>query len=496
MGNLKILSIDHQFISGVCLLMVIRENIIGSIFSKILVVCGFVMFILISYFSFRSTMSIYSSTFLLIAEILFFIFLIAILSFLVNRFFTTTQFLILLMIVGFIIRLLWIFYVRTMPSSDFLLMYNSAKQAVSGDVSFLSTGYFSSWIYQLGFTYYEALLIKLFGNHISILKLFNILFSLGTSLIIFSIAKKGFNEFSARTAALLYTFYIPNIIYSSVLTNQYISTFLFFLGLYFLVVKGLSAKYSWIFIGLLIGLGNIMRPLGSFYLLGIGVFVLIYKIWPLRKKESLNYTIKLIGICMIYLIVQQIVSYGLIFSGLSHKPLSNQEPYWKFAVGFNYQSNGAWNLKDQNFVSKFKLGEARNKAEISLIKERLQNKKMVAKLFVHKFTTFWGDPDASAYWSMGGHYKPSLQQSVTKYERLLFIASCFFALGTIFLIRKANLLASFLSILLGGYAAIHLMIEIQTRYRFDILPVLFILMGFGCYGFNQFVKKIRTRKLV
>jgi 4-amino-4-deoxy-L-arabinose transferase-like glycosyltransferase len=468
--------------------MLIKEINMGRIASKVLCLVVFIMFVLISFYSFLSTKPFFSSKLLLAGGLLLSILVIALFSYLVNRFLSTKQFLIFLLIFGFGIRILWIFLEKTAPISDFSVMYRSALKAVNGDFSFLTNQYYSSWVYQLGFTYYEALLIKLFGNHLFILKLVNILFNMGTSLLIYLIARKGFNEFSARVAALLYTFYIPNILYSSVLTNQYISTFMFYLGIYFLVGRGLSARYSWVWIGITIGIGNIMRPLGSFFLLGICVFVLLYKILPFRKKESMDYIKRLVGVLLVSLFVQQLVSFGFMHTGLSSKPLSNQEPYWKFTLGLNEHSNGAWNAEDQRYVSKFKVGQARNQAEMYLIKERLKDKKRVIHLFGNKFITFWGNPDAGAYWSLRGIKQPSLQLVLIKYERLMYIVSCLLVIGTILLFKKENKLAPLLYILVAGYAAIHMIIEIQTRYRFDILPVLFLLAGYGAYGIKQYVQ--------
>ena len=36
-------------------------------------------------------------------------------------------------------------------------------------------------------------------------------------------------------------------------------------------------------------------------------------------------------------------------------------------------------------------------------------------------------------------------------------------------------------IFLLGYAAAHILIEVQTRYRFDIMPAIMILQGYGIY---------------
>jgi 4-amino-4-deoxy-L-arabinose transferase-like glycosyltransferase len=474
-------------------MMQIRENLGRNIFSKVLVVCGFIMFALIFYCSFHKEEAIYSSTSVLLFEILATICVLAILSFLVNRFLTAKQFLILLVIISFSIRILWIILVKTMPISDFDFMYEAAKSATKGDFSFVTNDYFTTWGYQLGFTYYEAIVIKLFGDHLLILKLFNIFFGTGTSLFIYLITKKVFNEYSARAASLLYTIYIPNIVYSSVLTNQYISTFFFFGGLYFLLSKGLSDKYSWVYVGLMLAMGNIMRPAGIIFIAGITVFILIFKILPFRKKESFNYTKKLVGVLMVYFLLQKLIAAGLMSAGLADNPLSNQEPYWKFVLGVNYQTTGGWNIDDQYYVNQFKLGPERNKAEISLIKERLKDKKQDIKLFRNKFVRFWSSPDDAANWAMGFDNNSKSKLLLMKYEKLMYIGFCLFALGTISLFKRNNELSPLLYILLGGYVFIHLFVEVQTRYRFDILPVFFILVGYGVFVINQNAKKLISR---
>jgi hypothetical protein len=175
--------------------------------------------------------------------------------------------------------------------------------------------------------------------------------------------------------------------------------------------------------------------------------------------------------------------------------LSNQDPYWKFAVGLNYESNGGWNLADDRYVSKFKMGQERNQAEISMIKERLKDKQKVVQLFYNKFVTFWGGDDASIYWSMGEMNRPNLYELLLKLERLMYSAFCLFLICIISLVRRKSDITALLLILIGGYAAIHIIVEIQTRYRFDILPAVFILVGYGVYQISQLLQNKKLRKL-
>ncbi|MEH7535827.1 hypothetical protein V7167_16620, partial [Bacillus toyonensis] len=137
--------------------MQIKENLGRNIFSKILVVCGLAMFVITLYNSFQIEKSTYSSVAVLILEIVATILVLGIISFLANRFLTVNQFLLILIVTAFAIRLLWIIFEKTVPISDFSVMYESAQQAVKGNFAFITDEYYMSWTYQLGFTYYEAI---------------------------------------------------------------------------------------------------------------------------------------------------------------------------------------------------------------------------------------------------------------------------------------------------------------------------------------------------
>ena len=468
----------------------------SNLFFQILLFCSFVMFLFITIFSVENTISNYQSKLVFLSYVFLFFILIIFLAVIVNhKLLSTKHFLILIIGTGLILRIFWVFYSKTPPVSDFLLMYEAAKKAAMGDFSFASSGYFLRWGYQLGFTLYQALIIKIFGEHLIVLKLFNVLFSMGTAVLMYHLAKKIFNEWCGKVAVLLYTFYIPNILYCSVLTNQHISTFLFFLALYILINKGLDRKYHWIIIGILLSLGNLMRPLGSFFLLGIFVYICIFNIWPIRNKHSFEFAKKFVGILVVYLVVQKIASMGLIHAGITETPLANNDPYWKFVVGLNYDSKGRWNLADDKYVGQFEMGQERNAAELSLIQERLSNKSKLLELFMDKFKIFWGVADASQYWAFIDLNEPELRQLSTKYERIMYIVLTLFITLILFHIKKYNPFLSLFLILILGYACVHLIVEIQPRYRFDILPIFFLLGSFGVYRSKLFIQSLIKKSI-
>ncbi|ALS25944.1 dolichyl-phosphate-mannose-protein mannosyltransferase [Paenibacillus sp. 32O-W] len=390
-------------------------------------------------------------------------------------------FIYLLLIVGGGIRLAWILNVETAPVSDFLIMYQGAQSAAKGDFSLFSTApYFVRWPYQIGFTLYQALLIKVFGNSLIVLKLFNVLISSATAVVVFFIAKNLFNDICGKIASLLYVFYVPLIIMCSVLTNQHLSTFLYTLGIYFAIRP--TRKYNWIYIGLCFGFGNLIRPMGSFYIGILFLYVVYLFLIPFFKNMRGIWVKTGLGVLAVFFIVQHIFSFVCSISGITSYPLSNKEPYWKFVVGLNASTNGKYSQDDNKYVSQFKLGKERDKAELLLVKERLHDKEQLLKLFSTKFVMMWGGGDSSTYWSVKNTDQESWIKYLDRAERILYLL--LLGLGCIsmgyFIIRNnfENIPMLLIMIILG-YAALHLVIEVQTRYRHDILPFMFVVSSVG-----------------
>ncbi|MBB6673541.1 glycosyltransferase family 39 protein [Cohnella nanjingensis] len=409
---------------------------------------------------------------------------------LANRYLSRSGFLAVLLALGLGLRLAWIFWIDTPPASDFAFMHAAAMNAASGDYSFGDDEYFRSWVYQLGFTMYEALVIKLFGSSLIVLKLLNALFGAGTSVLVYGIGRRLFNEFSGRTAALLHACYIPHILMCSVLTNQHLSIFLFTLGCWLVLNRGLDAKFRWIGIGLAFGLGNVMRPLGSIFLIGFAAYVILFELLPTLRTAKRIVIAKAAGVLGVFYLVQMLVSYALIAGGVTEYKLSNREPYWKFMVGLNAATDGGWSMEDAKLAARYPLGEARNEAELAVVKMRLSDKAEVAALMARKLVLLWGGADSATMWSLGEMGKPELTRLLDQWERTMYVAmSAFGACSLFVLLRRGETRGPlFLVLLWLGYAAVHLAIEVQTRYRLDFMPVFILLQSYGAYALYERVR--------
>ncbi|WP_242221940.1 glycosyltransferase family 39 protein [Bacillus cereus group sp. BfR-BA-01380] len=472
-------------------MLTIQWNRFNSLLAKCLVILCLLIFtftIWTSYITVKETLFV--RTLISAPIVIVIMILLILLTYLCNTYFSKTTFIILLTFCAFTIRFIWILNIPTPIESDFALMYEGAVQAAHGDYSFSNSPYFTTWVYQLGFTVYQAIIIHLFGNHVFILKLLNVLYCTGTTICVYSITSKVFNEWTGRIAGLLYAFFIPSIMMSSVLTNEHLATFLFYLGFYLLV--RLHSKYTWIFVGITLAFGDIMRPLGGLILLAIIIYLFLHGFLGKDKKTMLTTTKQLIGILVVFYAVHYIVSSAFIATGVTKYPLSNRDPLWKFVVGLNHETTGSYSTSDAEQIISLEIGEERKSLEMKRIKERIADKEKLFTLFGDKFSYMWGDIDSAGYWSLNQLNKKELTDTAMEYEKYIYIATMLFGIiGLLCLLftKQKNFQYTLFLLLIIGYISIHFLIEIQTRYRYFIIPSFFIIQSYGIYVIHQYMRK-------
>lgn len=395
------------------------------------------------------------------------------------------KFVLYLFITASIVRLLWIICVDTNPTSDFKIMYDAALELVNGNYeSVFNNGYLNVWVYQLGFTGYLALILKLFDNSLFMVKLVNVMIVSLISIIIYFSAKKLVNEKIARIPAILYALYVGSIANTSVLTNQHLATLLFYVAI-LLILSDVNRKFKWILVGASIALGEIIRPEGSIVILALLLFLIFKDITNIKKvgKSLLEF----IGILVIIFTITKIVSFGFINVGITQYELSNRDPLWKFVCGFNHDTKGTYSEEDSNYLGQFGgIGKERERAEINLIKERLSQPKKLTLTLAYKYTVMWALNDTSLQLAFTDNVdKPELYDITLKLEKIQYIIiAIMFMFGIINIIKRKEGFSKnhiYLIIFLG-YLLAHLLIEVQPRYRYFALPIFFIISSYSLVG--------------
>lgn len=412
----------------------------------------------------------------------------------------TGWFVLALLIFAFAIRITWIINAHTLPVSDFIRCFETAKVLVHSGPSVMRTYafkhvYFQMNPYQIPFVLYDAAIMKIFGSTMFAVQAFNSFISTMNIFIVYLITKKIFNPEAAIFTAMLYTLDLGNIIFSSVMSNQFITMFFIYLAIYLFITKN---KWYWgIVIGFILAIGNTIRPIAIIALIAIIAFALLYHTVGQNKSTIISLVIVSLTIGLSYFATNLVANKAVVATGVSEYELINREPNWKYILGFNQKTVGSYSWSDRFAANEHPLGPKRDAFERKLLKQRLEDKPAVAKLFVKKFNKLWGGVGDEYSWSFGYRqkkYANSVSQAnknwlqystYVNYFLVIFLATIGFALA----IKKINIALPkytvIFSVLLAGFALAHLVLEIQTRYRFEVMPIFFMFAGLTIFTIKE-----------
>ena len=389
-----------------------------------------------------------------------------------------------LFLARFVLALCFILWLGSQPVQDFATMHSAAAQLASGSHAYLDNVYFFNWAYQSAFVAYEALVIALFGPSLLPLQLLNAVWMAGTNVLVYAIAKRFLPEKAAMTAGILYCLYPAPLFLAGVLTNQHLSVFLLYSALYVLLsrpvtpLRGLGA-------GVLIALGNAIRPIGVIVMLAAVLWLLIRAIQLVDRRCAVHSMYVAAG----YFLAGAALSGLIVASGINPEGLSNNQPMWKFVVGLNQDSSGCWNRADYDAYLSLPTKEAQE-AMTQVVQERLSaGPAKLAGLAWRKSAVMWaGNEDL--YWGFGhleqeaaavaGLSWNSIQLLLGSLDKGIYLLAFALALfGLLVRLRgKEDCgMSLLLVLLLCGYYAVHLIVEVQSRYRYFLIPCIFVLAG-------------------
>lgn len=392
-----------------------------------------------------------------------------------------------LFLIRFALALFFILWLDSQPVQDFATMYSAAGQLADGSHAYLDNIYFFNWAYQSAFMGYEALVIALFGHSLLPLQLLNAVFLGGINVLVYGIAKRFLPERAAMTAGVLYAIYPAPLFLAGVLTNQHLSVFLLYSALYLLLGKDLSPLRA-LGAGALMALGNAMRPIGVIVMLAAALWLLIRA----AHRADLRCALHGLYVAASYFAVGAALSGLIVVSGINPEGLGNNQPMWKFVVGLNQDSNGCWNRADYDTYLSLPTQEG-HQAMTDAVKERLSVGPVeLAGLAWRKSAVMWASNE-DLYWGFGHldqeapAIAPSVPLSWNSMQLLLggldkgiYLLAFGLALtGLLLRLRKPEQCDRSLPLvlLLCGYYAVHLIVEVQSRYRYFLMPCVFLLAG-------------------
>ncbi|KRL12566.1 ArnT family glycosyltransferase [Schleiferilactobacillus perolens] len=409
----------------------------------------------------------------------------AVLAFTANRY-HGNHFLWWLLAIALIARIVGLIIFHPAPESDFLVQYNAAQDILKGNLAFNKGYYFASFPYQVGFSFYEAVLLRIF-NSIWTLRIVNLLLSTGSVWLVYLLAHRfSTKQFVAQFAGLAYALFATPIAYNGVLTNNIASTFFTLLSLYFVTLAE-DRDHGWLWValaGFVLSVGNFLRPDGLALIVAVGAYFFFGLFTPQWRKRLLN----LVVIAVAFFGFNAVFSAGVSASGLAPAGMKVLDPYWKFATGIELSSNGQYSNRvlARTKVIKAEKHLSQHDASKAMLMENIQNLrkagiKSAARLAVTKQNVFW--------FGKGGLIFPTIELQKT-HPRLvrwydgvktmwmlgIFILALFSLWPMLHKGYDRQLLMVFF---IFTFAVVNLVTETQYRYSFSVQPMWFIMAGLG-----------------
>ena len=198
---------------------------------------------------------------------------------------------------------------------------------------------------------------------------------------------------------------------------------------------------------------------------------------------------------MVYLVIGVSASLIITQTGINKQGLKNNNPEWKFVLGFNYDSCGYYNEEDTIYLSD-------RKKEREVIKERIMvNPIKMTQLMTCKIDNFWLQSDISVKHNMYITKKINIlgmkinfmdiEKIFITFNKLLYLLTLFTCLTGVIYNRKKIIKSSafFFVILMMVTFGVYLLIEIQPRYAYFIQVSIFIL---STYGYDMLLNKVKA----
>ena len=237
-------------------------------------------------------------------------------------------------------------------------------------------------------------------------------------------------------------------------------------------------NYKLIFIcSLILAFSNIFRTESIVIIIGI----ILYIICKFKKENIKRNSLLIVSLVGSYFIFTFIISFLFSISSINTN-LSNNSGLWKFYCGLNYETNGIYNVDDDN---RFFNSNDKNK----LLIDRITNNSLkLPVLFLKKEVILWTQTnyDLRINNINGNLFNLLLlfNQGFLNFILILFVISLY--------PRKNSEMDDkllLIKILIGVYYFVYMFIEISPRYAYILDIFIFLIIGLGIERIVSFIKK-------
>jgi hypothetical protein len=397
------------------------------------------------------------------------------------------------------VKAFFAFRFKTEQRSDFLVMYQAAQAIAGGRPPLEGWIYWDYFAYQTPFALYEALVLRVTGGSLIALLGVGAVAMAGTNLLVYLMARHLTGSAVAGLfCGFAYLAYPGPYLLANTLTNDHLSTFLLYLGVYLAVIAlaRLPSGRAWLLTGLagiVLQLGNLSRPSGVVVCVALVVAAVLTPVTGQRRGLARRLGLSAIG-CLLTLAVYATVGLAVDAcvrgSGMNSNGIGNNLPEWKFVLGLTppelleqakaeIEPYRHKDDPDQGRVS----ARAWLERDIRRLGESWQSvlRRQLEELWAlndSAWNAFWPELQSSSPYQLPDATRNTWAYVMVAGERGLFLPVVMLAVAGVARLRTGRVwshLAAFLACLVVVYALVHLVIEVQPRYRYLVMPAIFAL---------------------
>lgn len=389
---------------------------------------------------------------------------------------------ILLFAAALLLRLIAINVCPIAPSSDFKDTYDIACTLARADMSewaelirMRASFYYSIWSAHMPFIMLEAFILKLFGIGIYPIQVIFNIFGALSCVMSALIAKRLYGRCAAVVAGMLMCIFPLNLMYAPILSNQHPATCFFLCAVYFIVANPLKKRTtSTAVAALFASLSELFRPEMIVLVIAVVCYLLYKYILTIKskkdiKKALLGFSASTLAFVGVYTVIILTTNSLLMHNGYIERNITDTNAIYKIAVGLNYDTLGQWNETDAaNMNNDAALAEA--------VAQRTADPAQVLKLGIHKLAYQYGTYSYS--WCLEGKsadFVANWYGALTNSFMLIVLLLCLVRI--ILSMRTYMRHEVFVMIVMLGYFAIFMLIEVQNRYNYMMISIFMLMAG-------------------
>jgi hypothetical protein len=418
---------------------------------------------------------------------------------------------------SFTIQIAIILLFTPLPTADSQTVFSLALDMLykKDYSSFQTGGYLYMFPFNFSIVLYLKTLLAIFPDNYVVIKVFNTLFTLITTLMIYLIYKElNYKSKENDYGILIFAAtYIPSLFMSNFIYNDIVATAFLTSAIYFFIrfVKEKSIKYI-IIASVFLSIGNYFRGVGAIVLIAAVLYILLN-----LKNIGIKKTIASFAIIASLFSVPSWIQNAVLQKTniVSESVNDNSAPvYMWLNMGINMNRFGFWD-NSQSYNIYQRQAKYNKEKSTELFKQEIKNKLSkvtfgdIANMYYKKIIWTWteGTYQVDRYGIGNGvssnqnqrrggitgsysytTFATDLFEGASKYRSGLlwilyvmnFIMYCFIFIRLIIGIKVKRFEEVFLVLIILGFIGFYILWEIKSRYIYPVYPLLIILsyMGF------------------